>query len=69
MDLQHITISPTRIPFPVLGHICDTEDISYLLLGKCDIERWLHMETNCIIGVNLGGGVGMVKYLIPFLIR
>ena len=21
-DLEHITISPTRIPFPVLGHIC-----------------------------------------------
>ena len=22
MDLEHITISPTRIPFPVFGHIC-----------------------------------------------
>ena len=22
LDLEHITITPTRIPFPVLGHIC-----------------------------------------------
>ena len=35
MDLEHITISPTRIPFPVLGHIFSIE------LALSTFLRWL----------------------------
>ena len=57
-------------PALYVSEICDTEDINGLLLGKCDIGRWLlgnqlvHMETDDIIrilGVNLGG-VGMIIF-------
>ena len=37
-DLEPITISPTRIPFPVLGHYdCTSTYISYVYLPSLDI--------------------------------